>query len=106
MSKHTPKPWRVIDEDGFRLIVGPKGERLFSEVTGCSASGSWPAGNEADGDFPLAAAAPDLAGALAEISRTEPDEKADGTVLGELVHSAEEMAEIAGAALRKAGLDG
>jgi len=38
--------------------------------------------------------------ALEEISRTEPEEKPDGTVLGYLVHDAYEMSEIANAALK------
>lgn len=33
--------------------------------------------------------------ALEEIALNEPDEKSDGTILGERVHDAEEMAEIA-----------
>jgi len=44
--------------------------------------------------------------ALEEISRTEPDEKPDGTILGYLVHDAYEMCGIANAALRhEAGRD-
>ena len=43
--------------------------------------------------------------ALKEISRTEQDEKPDGTILGYLVHDAYEMCDIADAALRhEAGL--
>jgi len=38
--------------------------------------------------------------ALEKISRTEPDEKPDGTTLGYLVHDAYEMCEIADAALK------
>ena len=47
-----------------------------------------------------------MRGALEEISRTEQDEKPDGTILGYLAHDAYEMCDIADAALRhEAGLE-
>jgi hypothetical protein len=90
MSKHTPGPWRVLNEFGlFLFVVADKGRENINDnpriccvnqddtLDDSSTIGTWrESNNDAKANARLIAAAPDLLAALQEINKRLQDHPA------------------------------